>query len=71
MFNCFEQIAHLTKAFTLEPGDVIFTGTSAGVATAMDPPPWLKVGDIVRIEIDHIGYIENTVVEEQADTVVG
>ncbi|MDE0055941.1 MAG: fumarylacetoacetate hydrolase family protein [Gammaproteobacteria bacterium] len=71
VFNCFEQIAHLTKAFTLEPGDVIFTGTSAGVATAMDPPPWLKVGDVVRIEIDRVGYIENTVVEEEANTVVG
>lgn len=71
VFNCFEQIAHLTKAFTLEPGDVIFTGTSAGVATAMDPPPWLKVGDVVRIEIDRVGYIENTVIEEDAVTVVG
>ena len=71
VFNCFEQIAHLTKAFTLEPGDVIFTGTSAGVAAAMDPPPWLKVGDVVRIEIDRVGYIENTVVEEKANTVVG
>ena len=71
VFNCFEQIAHLTKAFTLEPGDVIFTGTSAGVAAAMNPPPWLEVGDVVRIEIDRIGYIENTMVEEKADTVIG
>ena len=71
VFNCFEQIAHLTQAFTLEPGDVIFTGTSAGVAAAMDPSPWLKVGDVVRIEIDRVGYIENTVVEEEANTVVG
>ena len=44
VFNCFEQVAHLSQAFTLEPGDVIFTGTSAGVAAAMDPPPWLKGG---------------------------
>lgn len=71
VFNCFEQIAHLSQAFTLEPGDVIFTGTSAGVAAAMDPPPWLKVGDTVRIEIDRIGYIESAVVEEDAKTVVG
>ena len=71
VFNCFEQIAHLSQAFTLEPGDVIFTGTSAGVAAAKQPPPWLKVGDVVRIEIDRIGYIENTVVEEDANTVVG
>ena len=71
VFNCFEQIAHLSQAFTLEPGDVIFTGTSAGVAAAKQTPPWLKVGDVVRIEIDRIGYIENTVVEEDANTVVG
>lgn len=71
VFNCFEQIAHLSQAFTLEPGDVIFTGTSAGVAAAMDPSPWLKVGDVVRIEIDRIGYIESAVVEEDAKTVVG
>ena len=71
VFNCFEQIAHLTQAFTLEPGDVIFTGTSAGVAAAMDPSPWLKVGDVVRIEIERVGYIENTVIEEEANTVVG
>ena len=71
VFNCFEQIAHLSQAFTLEPGDVIFTGTSAGVAAAMDPPPWLKAGDTVRIEIDRIGYIESAVVEENAKTVVG
>jgi len=56
---------------TLEPGDVIFTGTSSGVAAAMRPPPWLKVGDEVRIEIEKVGYIEHTVVEEDAQTVIG
>ena len=71
IFNCFEQVEHLTKSFTLEPGDVIFTGTSSGVAAAMRPPKWLKVGDEVRIEIEKVGYIEHTVVEEDAATVVG
>ena len=71
IFNCFEQVEHLTKSFTLEPGDVIFTGTSSGVAAAMRPPKWLKVGDEVRIEIEKVGYIEHTVVEEDAKTVVG
>ena len=71
VFNCFDQIAHLTQAFTLMPGDVIFTGTPSGVAAAMRPPAWLKVGDTVRVEIDGIGHIESEVVEEAASTVVG
>ena len=71
IFDCFEQIAHLTQSFTLMPGDVIFTGTSSGVAAAMKPPQWLKVGDEVRIEIENIGYIEHKVVAEDAATVIG
>jgi 2-keto-4-pentenoate hydratase/2-oxohepta-3-ene-1,7-dioic acid hydratase in catechol pathway len=43
---------------TLEPGDVIFTGTPGGVGLAMKPPRWLKAGDKVRVEIDRIGAIE-------------
>lgn len=49
---------------TLEPSDPIATGTPAGVGAAMDPPPYLKVGDDVRVEIDKIGSIENIVVSE-------
>ena len=71
IFDCFDQIEHLTKSFTLEPGDVIFTGTSSGVAAAMKPPQWLKVGDEVRIEIEKVGYIEHTVVAEDATTQIG
>lgn len=58
------QIEHLTAAFTLEPGDVIYTGTPAGVGAGFDPPKWLKAGDKVRVEIDGLGHIENEVVEE-------
>ncbi|MFN3912090.1 fumarylacetoacetate hydrolase family protein [Hyphomonas sp.] len=58
------QIEHLTAAFTLEPGDVIYTGTPAGVGAGFDPPKWLKAGDVVRVEIDGLGHIENEVVEE-------
>jgi 2-keto-4-pentenoate hydratase/2-oxohepta-3-ene-1,7-dioic acid hydratase in catechol pathway len=54
----FDQIAHLSSAMTLEPGDVIFTGTPGGVGLAMKPPRWLKAGDTVRVEIDRIGAIE-------------
>jgi 2-keto-4-pentenoate hydratase/2-oxohepta-3-ene-1,7-dioic acid hydratase in catechol pathway len=66
IFNCFEQVAHLSEAFTLEPGDVIATGTPAGVGAARQPFPegLLKVGDVVRIEIDRIGTLENTVIDE-------
>jgi 2-keto-4-pentenoate hydratase/2-oxohepta-3-ene-1,7-dioic acid hydratase in catechol pathway len=72
IFNCFEQVAHLSEAFTLEPGDVIATGTPAGVGAAREPFPegLLKVGDVVRIEIDGIGELENTVVEEPDGFVV-
>ena len=66
VFDCFEQVAHLSEAFTLEPGDVIATGTPAGVGAVRQPFPegLLKVGDVVRIEIDGIGTLENTVIEE-------
>jgi 2-keto-4-pentenoate hydratase/2-oxohepta-3-ene-1,7-dioic acid hydratase in catechol pathway len=66
VFNCFEQVSHLSEAFTLEPGDVIATGTPAGVGAARQPFPegLLKVGDEVRVEIDGIGELVNTVVAE-------
>ena len=61
-----EQVAHLSEAFTLEAGDVIATGTPAGIGAVRQPFPegLLKVGDVVRIEIDGIGELVNTVVEE-------
>jgi len=62
------QIEHLTTAFTLEVGDVISTGTPAGVGGAMKPPRWLVAGDRVRIEIERIGALENPVIDEPADT---
>jgi 2-keto-4-pentenoate hydratase/2-oxohepta-3-ene-1,7-dioic acid hydratase in catechol pathway len=58
------MIEHLSTAFTLEPGDVVSTGTPAGVGFAMDPPHWLAAGDVVRIEIEKIGVLENPVVDE-------
>ena len=66
IYDCFEQVAHLSEAFTLEPGDVIATGTPAGIGAVRKPFPegLLKVGDIVRVEIDGIGSLENTVVDE-------
>lgn len=51
---------------TVEPGDVVFTGTPAGVGGSRRPPEFLKPGDIVRIEIDGLGVLENPVAEEPA-----
>lgn len=65
------QIAHLTAAFTLEPGDVIYTGTPAGVGAGHNPPKWLKAGDVVRVEIEGLGHIENKVVEEPETMRIG
>ena len=61
-------IEFVTFVMTLEPGDIISTGTPAGVGMAMDPPHWLVAGDTVRIEIESIGVLENPVIPEPADT---
>ena len=55
---------------TLEPGDVLATGTPAGVGMSMQPACYLKEGDVVRIEIEGLGAIENTVVKEKGGTVI-
>jgi 2-keto-4-pentenoate hydratase/2-oxohepta-3-ene-1,7-dioic acid hydratase in catechol pathway len=71
VFDIPAQIEHLTKAFTLEPGDLIFTGTPAGVGVARTPPNFLKVGDTVRMEIDRLGAIEAVIARESAGTRIG
>lgn len=71
VFGIAAQIEHLTKAFTLEPGDILFTGTPAGVGAAFDPPKFVKTGDRVRIEIDQIGHIENEIIAEPGHMVIG
>ena len=64
IYNCFEQVALLSQAMTLEPGDLILTGTPGGVGIGFKPARWLKAGDIVRVEIDRIGVIESRVEAE-------
>lgn len=64
-------IEHLSTAFTLEPGDVILTGTCGGVAIAREGQPWMKVGDTVRVEIGALGFIENEVVAEPGGPQIG
>ena len=64
VFNCFDQIAYLSQAMTLNPGDIVFTGTPGGVGQSMKPPTLLKVGDEVRVEIDKIGALNAKMVAE-------
>jgi 2-keto-4-pentenoate hydratase/2-oxohepta-3-ene-1,7-dioic acid hydratase in catechol pathway len=64
IFDCFTLVEHFSTAFTLEPGDIVATGTPSGVGIAQKPPKLLVAGDVVRIEIEGIGEIENTVIPE-------
>ena len=64
IFDCYDIIEFLTTAFTLEPGDVIATGTPSGVGISMQPQGTLKLGDVVKVEIDGLGFIENEVIAE-------
>ncbi|MCP4002749.1 MAG: fumarylacetoacetate hydrolase family protein [bacterium] len=68
VFDAEAIIEHLSTAFTLEPGDLIFTGTPGGVAHYMQPPAWLKPGDVCRVEIEGIGALENPVIDEPENT---
>ncbi|WP_454862572.1 fumarylacetoacetate hydrolase family protein [Paraburkholderia fungorum] len=64
IYDIYDQIEYLSTVMTLEPGDVIATGTPSGVGVAMNPPRFLEVGDVMRVEIDRIGHIENVVIAE-------
>lgn len=64
IFDCFTLVEHISTAFTLEPGDVITTGTTKGVGLGFTPKIWLKAGDVVRIKVGDLGYLENEVIEE-------
>jgi 2-keto-4-pentenoate hydratase/2-oxohepta-3-ene-1,7-dioic acid hydratase in catechol pathway len=68
IFDCFTLVEHLSTAFTLEPGDIVATGTPAGVGIGSKPPKLLVAGDVVRIEIEGVGQIENPVIAEPDDT---
>jgi 2-keto-4-pentenoate hydratase/2-oxohepta-3-ene-1,7-dioic acid hydratase in catechol pathway len=64
IFDLPALVETLSTAFTLEPGDVVATGTPSGVGAAMDPPRFLEPGSTVRIEIERVGVLENPVVAE-------
>ncbi len=61
IFRIDELIAYLSQIVTLEPGDVMFTGTPPGVGMALKPPVWLQKGDVVEVEIDGLGVLRNPV----------
>ena len=60
----FQQIEHLTTVMTLEPGDILATGTCSEVGIALNPPKYLEPGDVVRVEIERLGHIENRIVAD-------
>ena len=64
IFNCYDMVAYLSQAMTLEPGDVITTGTPSGVGVKMQPRGFMKPGQTARIEIEGIGALFNPVIEE-------
>ena len=61
VFSVKHLVSFLSNLATLEPGDIVITGTPGGVIQAMEPQVWLKDGDVVRVEIDQVGVLENTV----------
>ncbi|MFZ3008700.1 MAG: fumarylacetoacetate hydrolase family protein [Phenylobacterium sp.] len=64
VFDIWDQIEHLSQAMTLEPGDLIFTGTPGGIGAAMNPRRFLKDGDRVRVEIEGLGALDNPCANE-------
>ena len=59
MRNIPTLVSYLSQTFTLQPGDIILTGTPSGVGAGMKPPRFLEQGSIVRVEIENIGVLEN------------
>jgi len=64
IFSTARIIALLSEFMTLEPGDLIATGTPSGVAHARKPPAWMKAGDTVEVEVERIGVLSNPIVDE-------
>jgi acylpyruvate hydrolase len=64
IFSTANVVATLSEFMTLEPGDLIATGTPSGVAHARKPPAWMKAGDTVEVEVEKIGVLSNPIVDE-------
>jgi len=65
LFPVARQIAYISTFTTLVPGDIIVTGTPTGAGARLDPPVFLKPGDVIEVEAEGIGLLQNGVVDEQ------
>jgi 2-keto-4-pentenoate hydratase/2-oxohepta-3-ene-1,7-dioic acid hydratase in catechol pathway len=65
MFPVAETLVYVTQGMTLEPGDVLVTGTPSGVGHARKPPVWMKAGDVAEIEIEGVGLLRNPIEDEK------
>src|SRR5690349_18166798 len=66
MFPVTESLVYLTEGMTLEPGDILFTGTPSGVGHARKPEPvWMKAGDTIEVEIEGVGTLRNPIADER------
>ena len=64
IFDAEDLIVYISAAITLEPGDVIATGTPSGVGMGRDPKRWLVAGDVCEVEVEGVGVLRNPVVAE-------
>lgn len=64
IFSFSKVIAYISTFTTLEPGDIVVTGTPTGAGARLNPPQWLKPGDVVEVEADGLGILRNTVQDE-------
>jgi len=64
VFDVATLVSGISEAMTLEPGDLIVTGTPAGVGAARKPPVWMKAGDVCEVEIESLGVLRNTIADE-------
>ena len=65
LFDVATIISTVSEAITLQPGDVIFTGTPAGVGMGRKPQLWMKDGDVVEVEIERLGLLRNSIAKER------
>ena len=70
VFNVATLVSTLSEVFTLEPGDIIVTGTPSGVGLARKPPLWMKPGDVCEVEMEGLGVLSNPVVDQDAGSVL-
>jgi acylpyruvate hydrolase len=66
VFNVETLVSVISEGITLEPGDLIVTGTPAGVGLARKPPLWMKPGDVCEVEIERLGTLRNPIADEAA-----